>query len=97
MDTIVIACKRCGRPLVTCPTMKARRCAACGAATRVLAFQREQAIPTSEVAGKVAAKAKEPLLDPGKTAPPPHRQGVTTISIERFRADAWASEASNPS
>ena len=68
MDRIVIQCKRCGRPLVALPAMKTRKCAACGATTRVLAFQREQAIPIADAAEKVAGKARRPRLDPGKTA-----------------------------
>jgi LSD1 subclass zinc finger protein len=67
MDRIVITCKQCGRPLSALPTMKSRRCAACGATTKVLAFQREQAVPVGEVAEKVAAKAKRTQFDPGKT------------------------------
>jgi len=68
MDRIVIQCKRCGRPLAVLPAMKTRKCAACGATTRVLAFQREQAVPAAETAEKVASKARRPQLDPGKTA-----------------------------
>ncbi len=67
MDRIVISCKKCGRPLAALPTMKSRKCAACGATTKVLAFQREQAIPVADVAEKVAAKARKPQFDPGKT------------------------------
>ncbi len=47
--------------------MKSRKCAACGATTKVLAFQREQAVPIGDAAGKVAAKAKKTQFDPGKT------------------------------
>ena len=67
MDRIVIQCRKCGRPLAVLPTMKTRKCAACGATTRVLAFQREQAVPIADAAEKVASKAKRPQLDPGKT------------------------------
>ncbi len=67
MDRIVITCKQCGRPLSALPTMKSRKCAACGATTKVLAFQREQAIPIGETAEKIAAKAKRIQFDPGKT------------------------------
>jgi len=47
--------------------MKSRTCAACGAKTKVLAFQREQTIPIADTAEKVASKAKRSQLDPGKT------------------------------
>jgi hypothetical protein len=47
--------------------MKSRKCAACGATTKILAFQREQAVPIGKVAEKVVAKAKKTQLDPGKT------------------------------
>jgi len=47
--------------------MKARKCAACGATTKILAFQREQAVPIGESAKKIATKAKKPQLDQGKT------------------------------
>ncbi len=67
LDRIAIRCKQCGRPLATLPTMKSRKCAACGATTKVLAFQRERAIPVAAVAEKMVAKAKKPQLDPGKT------------------------------
>jgi len=67
MDRIVIQCKNCGRPLAALPTMKTRKCAACGAKTKVLAFQREKAVPIADAAEKVATKAKKPQLDPGKT------------------------------
>ncbi len=67
MDRIVIQCKQCTRPLSALPTMKSRKCAACGATTKILAFQREQAIPIGETAEKVAVKAKKTQFDPGKT------------------------------
>jgi LSD1 subclass zinc finger protein len=67
MDRIVIQCKSCGRPLSVLPTMKARKCAACGANTKIAAFQREQAVPISETAEKVAKKAKKNQIDQGKT------------------------------
>jgi hypothetical protein len=47
--------------------MKSRKCASCGATTKVLAFQREQAIPLSETAKEVSARARKPQLDPGKS------------------------------
>jgi hypothetical protein len=47
--------------------MKSRKCAACGTTTKILAFQREQAVPISEMAEKLVAKAKRTQLDPGKT------------------------------
>jgi hypothetical protein len=50
MDMIVIPCKKCGCPLSALPTMQSRKCAACGATTKVLAFQREQAVPIGEAA-----------------------------------------------
>ena len=68
MDRIVITCKQCGRPLAVLPAMKTRKCAACGTTTKVLAFQREQAVPAADAAEKIMAKAKRPQLDPGKTA-----------------------------
>ncbi|NMC04517.1 MAG: hypothetical protein GYA24_04855 [Candidatus Lokiarchaeota archaeon] len=67
MDRIVIPCSKCGRPLAALPTMARRKCAACGATTRITAPQREQAIPISETSGKIAEKAKKARLDPGKT------------------------------
>ncbi len=67
MDRIVITCKQCSRPLSALPTMKSRKCAACGATTKILAFQREQAVPISEAAEKIATKAKRTQFDPGKT------------------------------
>ncbi len=67
MDRIVITCKECGRPLSALPTMKSRKCAACGATTKVLAFQREQAVPIGEATEKVAAKVKKTQFDLGKT------------------------------
>ncbi|MEX2681536.1 MAG: hypothetical protein Q6373_008045 [Candidatus Sigynarchaeota archaeon] len=82
MDRIVIPCKHCGRPLVALPAMKTRKCAACGATTKVLAFQREQAAPIADVAGKVAAKAKKPQLDPGKTVIVKRRAARTIIDEE---------------
>ncbi len=67
MDRIIITCKQCGRPLAALPTKKSRKCSVCGATTKILAFQREQAVPISETAERIATKAKKPQLDPGKT------------------------------
>jgi hypothetical protein len=67
MDRIVIQCKQCGRPLVALPTMKSRKCAACGATTRILAFQRERPVQLRDAAEEATSKAKRPQLDPGKT------------------------------
>jgi ribosomal protein L37E len=68
MDRIVITCKQCGRPLSALPTMKSRKCAACGVTTKVLAFQREQAVPIGESAAVATGKARKTQFDPGKTA-----------------------------
>ncbi len=67
MDRIVIQCKQCGRPLVALPTMKSRKCAACGATTKILALQRERPVSLRDAAEEAAGKAKRPQLDPGKT------------------------------
>ncbi len=67
MDRIVITCKQCSRPLSALPTMRSRKCAACGAITKILAFQSEQAIPIGEAAEKIAIKVKRTQFDPGKT------------------------------
>jgi LSD1 subclass zinc finger protein len=67
MDRIVIQCKKCGRLLSALPTMKSRKCAACGATTKVLAFQREKAVPIRESAEAATGKAKKMQFDPGKT------------------------------
>ncbi len=67
MDRIVIPCKQCHRPLAALLTMKSRKCSACGATTKILAFQREQAVTLGEVAERVAAEAKKTQFDPGKT------------------------------
>ena len=82
MDRIVIQCKQCGRPLVSLSTMKSRKCAACGATTTILAFQRGQAVPIRESAGKVAVKAKKTQLDPGKAAVVKRRAARPVIDEE---------------
>ncbi len=82
MDRIIISCKKCGRPLSALPTMKSRKCAACGATTKVLAFQREQAVPIGEAAEKVAAKAKRTQFDPGKTVIVKRRVARPIIDME---------------
>ncbi|MEX2719656.1 MAG: DUF1922 domain-containing protein [Candidatus Sigynarchaeota archaeon] len=82
MNRIIIQCKQCGRPLVALPAMKSRKCAACGATTKILAFQRERVVPAADAAEKVAAKAKKPQLDPGKTVIVKRRAARTIIDEE---------------
>ncbi len=86
MDRIVIQCKQCGRPLAALPAMKSRKCAACGATTKVLAIQREQAVPIANIAEKVAAKAKQSQFDPGKTTIIKRRAGRP---MTREEGDEW--------
>ncbi|NMC08687.1 MAG: hypothetical protein GYA24_25985, partial [Candidatus Lokiarchaeota archaeon] len=63
MDRIVIPCSKCGRPLAALPTMARRKCAACGATTKIAPAQRAQAIPIKDLGEKLAASAKQPQLD----------------------------------
>lgn len=67
MDRMVIPCKQCGRPLAALPTMASRKCAACGATTRIPAARRAQPLSPDAARDAISAGAKPAQLDPGKT------------------------------
>jgi LSD1 subclass zinc finger protein len=67
MDRILIPCKQCRRPLSALPTMKTRKCAACGATTTISAFQREKLVASSDAPAIAASRAKKMQVEPGKS------------------------------
>ncbi|HME53106.1 MAG TPA: DUF1922 domain-containing protein [Candidatus Lokiarchaeia archaeon] len=60
MDRIIINCKKCGRPLAAIPGMKTRKCAACGASTKIPLIKQERPVPIKEARDVATNMAKKP-------------------------------------
>lgn len=60
MDRIIIACKQCGRPLAAIPGTKTRKCAACGATTKIPLVKQEKPVPVKEARDVATSMAKKP-------------------------------------
>ncbi|HME51038.1 MAG TPA: hypothetical protein VKM55_02360 [Candidatus Lokiarchaeia archaeon] len=67
MDRIVIAFKKCGRPLSAISGTKTRICVACGATTKIPLFKQEKPVPIKEAREMATSMAKKPE-EPNKTA-----------------------------
>jgi len=60
MDRIIIPCKQCGRPLAAIPGTKTRKCAACGASTKIPLVKQEKPVPAKEARDVATRMAKKP-------------------------------------
>ena len=60
MDRILITCKKCGRPLAAIPGTKTRKCAACGASTKIPLAKQETPVPIKEACEVAMSMAKKP-------------------------------------
>jgi len=60
MDRIVITCKKCGRPLAAIAGTKTRRCAACGATTKIPLATQDKPVPIKAAREVATSMAKKP-------------------------------------